>query len=595
MSQWSSSPSIRGVNLCGLALAICMGAGGCSKSPDPTPSSSQPTGTVDDQPAIFEEVTSAAGLDFVLQPGPYESYFLPQIMTGGAALFDFDSDGDLDLFLVNGNPATASDQSEGVEAHNRLYRQEPDGRFRDVTRGSGLEDPGVFGMGVAAGDINNDGLIDLYLTNYGADRLMLNTGEGVFVDVTEEAGIDNRRWSSSAGFFDYDQDGWLDLFVSNFLDYVPGRVCETEGVREFCGPNSFGRTADVLYRNLGAELQGGRSAAFADVSDSAGIAGKLGAGLTVGFADFNRDGRPDVYVGNDSHANFMWLNQGNGTFHEEAVLMGAAYDKLGQGQASMGVAIADLNADQRPDITITHLASETNAYYLSKGLHFEEESARSGIAAASFPFTSWGVAFLDLDHDGDLDCPFVNGRISRRAPKAAKAQRDDKNLDPWAPYCELNQILINDGSGGFQPLASRQDAFLKDREMSRSLAYGDIDNDGDCDVLVTNIAGRARLFVNQSAKRGAWLMIRAVDPRFGPRDAYGAELQVHANNRVWTQWVSPASGYLTSNDPRVHFGLGEVDEIESVIVAWPDGLKEKFSGISINALHVLTRGEGEPL
>jgi hypothetical protein len=552
------------------------------------------------QPPIFTEVTASVGIDFSHEPGRFGSYFLPEISGAGAALFDFDADGDLDLYFVNGTLRSNSVAADGEDVAeedadasmtNRLYRQEADGQFVDVTQGSGLEDPGVFGMGVAVGDVNNDGLPDVYLTNYGPDRLLLNTGEGVFVDITQEAGIDNPRWSSAAIFFDYDQDGWLDLFVANYLDYVPGRTCIKKGRQDYCG--SFPRTPDKLYRNLGKRGEGDSPVSFADASQSSGIAGKLGAGLGVVCADFSNDGRPDIYVANDGHANFLWINQPDGTFREEAILLGVAYDSLGCGQASMGVAMAELNGDRQPDLVISHLAGETNALYLSHENHYEEESVRTGISAASVPYTGWGVVLLDLDHDGDLDLAVANGRIARRADDSELRSKPARGSNPWSPYFEPNQLLINDGTGAFQRLVSRDDSFLKGEAMSRALVAGDIDNDGDVDLVVTNIAGQARLFLNEAEKAGNWLSIRAVDPRYGGRDAYGAWIEIHAGGERWRRYLNPSSSYLSSHDPRVHFGLGKVKSIDHVDVVWPDGSTERFLGGPVNDFRVVSRGAGE--
>ena len=553
------------------------------------------------QPQFFTEVTESVGIDFDHQPGRYGSYFLPEIMGGGAAMLDFDSDGDLDLYFVNrtfrsvpGGPASDGEDLAQESTTNRLYRQEADGRFVDATKGSGLEDPGACGMGVAVGDVNNDGLPDVYLTNYGPDRLLLNTGEGVFVDITDEAGIVNRRWSASAIFFDYDQDGWLDLFVTNYLDYVPGRPCVTRGKPEYCGPNVFPRTPDILFRNLGGDGERDSRAYFADVSVSSGIAGKLGAGLGVVCGDFNQDGRPDIYVANDGHANFLWINQEDGRFSEEAILVGAAYDRVGRGQGSMGLAMADMNDDERLDLVITHVAGENNALYLSSGEYYEDGSVQSGISAASFPYTGWGVVLFDLDHDGDLDLAIANGHIARKEDDSqSPSESASDGSNPWSPYFEPNQLLINDGTAAFRLLASSDDAFLEGREMSRALVAGDIDNDGDLDLLVTNIAGKARLFVNDADKSGNWLSVRATDPRYGNRDAYGAWIKVRADGRCWRQHLNPGSSYLSSHDPRLHFGLGKIDSIDSIDVVWPDGLTERFRGGPVNEFRVVSRGVGE--
>lgn len=551
----------------------------------------------EDEPPRFTEATESAGIDFVQQLGEFGSYLLPEIMGGGVAMLDYDVDGDLDLFFVNGGtlPAPAGGAELPKDRQNRLYRQDDGGKFVDVTEGSGLEHPGPVGMGVAVGDVNNDGLPDLYLTNYGPDRLMLNTKEGVFVDVSEEAGIDNLRWSTAAAFCDVDQDGWLDLYVVNYLNYEPGRPCITRGVQEYCGPNPFPRTADILYRNLGGDDGKGEARArFADISQAAGINQNKGAGLGLICTDFNADGRLDFYVANDGHANFLWINQGDGTFSNEAVLLGAAFDRVGRGQGSMGVAIGDLNNDLQTDMVMTHVAGENNALYLSQGDFFEDGSVPKGISTSSFPNTGFGVVLIDLDHDGDLDMAVANGRIARNEDQLHLPDDATKNSpQAWAPYYEPNQLLINDGSGVFRLVASQDDDFLKGERMSRGLAAGDIDNDGDLDLVVTNIAGRARLLINEAKKSGSWLSVRAIEPQRGGRDAYGAWITLKAGDRSWRQHLNPSTSYLSSHDPRVHFGLGKVDAVDSIEVQWPDGSTEAFPGGPVNEFRELSRGSGE--
>lgn len=557
-------------------------------------------------PAPFVDVTGESGICFVHDVGTQRDYFFPEIMSAGAALLDYDLDGDLDVYLINGaHWSTNGPDPTGPQPTNRLYRQDADGKFVDATAGSGLGDNG-YGMGVAVGDINNDGYPDVFVSNYGADRLYLNRQDGTFADITQQAGIDNDRWSASAAFFDFDRDGWLDLFVTNYVDYLPFQPCiDNAGRLDYCNPAVFRRTPDRLYRNLGGDLAESETAGetgdkapsrvrFADVSLAAGIAEKSGAGLGVVCADLSGDGWPDVYVANDGHANRLWLNQQDGTFRDEAVVVGAAYDRLGKGQAGMGIAIGDLNDDAAFDLLVTHLDGETNALYLSQSAaSFQEESLTAGLATSSLPLTGFGAAFVDFEHDGDLDLAVVNGRVVRSATASATAGR--QSADFWAAYGEPNQLLVNDGRGRFQLLQSSQDAFSQPAAPSRALACGDIDNDGDVDLLVTNTAGPARLYRNDAVKQGHWLNVRAVDPSRGGRDALGAQVTVHAAGRRWRQLVAPGSSYLASHDPRVHFGLGPATTIERIEVLWPDGAEEAFlSGKETPAdqFLVLKRGEG---
>ncbi|HND55870.1 MAG TPA: VCBS repeat-containing protein, partial [Pirellulaceae bacterium] len=395
----------------------------------------------------FTDVTKTVGVDVVHRASGARGYFFPASMSPGAAWLDFDNDGDLDLVIASGchlppgsaaaalEPQTADATSNNAAAPSdstqkrsdtatsdddiiHLFRQRPDHTFEDVTRQFGLATP-IYASGVAVGDIDNDGFVDLYVTGYGGDRLWRNRGGEKFEDVTESAGIDNRRWSTSAIIFDYDRDGRLDLFVTNYVDYDPSHPCyTTNGSQDFCNPVVFPRTADKLYRNTSDE----KSVRFEDTSLPSGVALQRGAGLGVVSGDFNSDGWPDVYVANDGHANFLWINQRDGTFREEGVLLGAAYDLLGKGQGSMGVAADDLNGDGTPDIFVTNLDGENNALYLSQaGDGFAESSAKFGLSRPSYPFTGFGTTFLDVDRDGDLDLVVANGRVRRMVGTAAPA------------------------------------------------------------------------------------------------------------------------------------------------------------------------------
>jgi hypothetical protein len=547
---------------------------------------------------LFEDATAPLRIDFVHEPGPISLYQVPQVTGSGCAFLDFDRDGLLDIFLVNQAAGAGFEgisspvKHEGGGPTHRLYRQEADGKFIDVTRGSGLDVTDV-GQGVAVGDVNNDGFPDIYLACYGPDRLFLNRRDGTFVDVTQSAGIDNLVWGTACVFVDFDRDGWLDLFVANYVDYHTTRRCaDPGGPLEFCNPKTFVGTPHKLYRNETGDLiaagaisrEAPLAVRFRDVSLTSGIARKTGPGLGVVAADFDGDGWPDFFVANDGAANFLWINQHDGTFTEEAVLRGAAYDLTGHPQANMGIAVGDVDGDGRPDLFVTHFQGEMDSLYRNTPDGFEESAVATGLGAASLPYTKWGTAFLDVDHDGDLDLAIVNGRVKRAESPTAPGG--------WLSYAEPNQFFLNDGTGHFVEHVSTAEAFRNRQEIYRGLAVGDVDNDGDLDLLVTTVAGPALLYRNVAPKNGHWLMIRAIEPALGGRDAHGAQVTVSAGERRWTRQLSPAYSFFSSNDPRVHFGLGQVERVDGISVIWPDGAQEHFDGCGVDQHLVLRRGEG---
>jgi hypothetical protein len=336
---------------------------------------------------------------------------------------------------------------------------------------------------------------------------------------------------------------------------------------------------------------------FADVSLSSGIGLKPGSGLGVVCADFDADRWPDIFVANDREANFLWLNRHDGTFRDEAIVRGVAYDGQGRTQASMGIAHGDVNADGSPDLLVTHMRGESHALYLSDpSFVYTEATSAAGIGGCSFPLTGFGAGFADLDHDGDLDLAVVCGRVERdpsyRGTPPAPASSDAKR-DFWGVYAEPNVILLNEGNGRFATFASTSDEFVNHVAVSRGLLLGDVDNDGDLDILATNAAEKARLYRNDSPKQGNWLMVRAVDPRVGNRDAYGAVVTVVSGAARWSRLVNPGFGYCSSNDPRVHVGLGGVTVVDRIEVLWPDGSDESFDGGPVNRLRLLERGRGQ--
>jgi hypothetical protein len=530
------------------------------------------------EPPLLVEITDAVKLDFVHDAGSSGSYHHPEIMTPGCAFLDYDADGDLDIYLVQAGRDAVKPAGEGKP--NQLFRQEADGTFADVTAASGLGDTG-YGMGVAVGDIDNDGLPDVFVSNYGPDRLYRNEGSGQFRDITSAAGIRGDHWSASATFCDYDADGFLDLYITHYVQYDPKRICRgLDGKPDYCSPQVFPGVSDSLYRNLG----GGK---FADVSRAAGITSVASPGLGVVCADWNDDGRQDLYVANDGQANQLWINDGKGKFTEDAFFQGLALNALGRPEAGMGVAVGDVDLDGDLDVFLTHLKDETNTLYLNQGAAgFEDSSASAGLGAPSLPMTGFGTAFFDLEHDGDLDLAVVNGRAVRVTPLPGAA-----GGPAWIPFAEPNVLLVNQGGGKFQDASSRTGTYGSLIETSRGLAVGDVDNDGDQDLLVAQAQGQARLFRNDAPKQGHWVQIRALEPAT-KRDAYGALVAVTSGGRRYVRVLQPGYSYQSSSDPRVHFGLPGDGRIETVAVRWPDGTWERFPGGAPDRLMVVRRGEG---
>jgi hypothetical protein len=553
-----------------LFVGLCLGCRG--SDPPRTPAA---------DPIWFRDDTSAVGLDFVHEAGPVGKYFLPQIFGSGAALLDYDNDGRFDLYFVqNGGPDSP--------ARNKLYHQRPDGRFEDASAGSGLDIAGS-GMGVAVGDFDNDGFVDLYVSQYGGGRLFRNRGNGTFEDVTRSAGVGLPSWGTSCAFVDYDRDGWLDLVEVNYVDYDATRRCgPADGAPDYCHPSNFPGTATRLYRNRGRDAQG-RWLGFENVTRAAGLA-KPGPGLGVACADLNGDGWPDILVANDATANHLWVNRHDGTFVDEAVARGIAYGTMGQVQANMGVALGDVYGTGRFDVFITHLTDEMPALWRQVATgRFEDRTKAAGLATRHWRGTGFGTILADFDLDGALDLAVVNGRVGRTrgSPPA------DLTLDPyWADYAERNQLFASGGEARFHDVSLGNKAFCGTPSVGRGLVWGDFDGDGRIDLVVTSVAGSARFYRNVAPRKGHWLMVRALDPALR-RDAYGAIVTVEAGGRRWVGMVNPAQSYLSSGDPRAHFGLGDATHVDQIGVAWPDGLSEVFAGTGVDRVVRVDRGKGQ--
>jgi hypothetical protein len=519
-------------------------------------------------PAIFEDVTEAAGLRFQHYNGRTAQAHLPEIVGAGAALFDFDHDGDLDVYLAQGArlaPNSAPWQSQaplrGQLFRNELVSKTGAGRLRftDVTGQSGLVATG-YGMGAAVGDFNNDGWDDLYVYNLGANQLWRNNGNGSFTDVSQASGTAAAEWTASAAFFDYDRDGWLDLFVVNYAAFSLAKspACYTlSTARDYCMPRVFSAVGNHLYRNRG-------DGTFAEVTVAAGVDKEFGHGLGVVTADFNNDGWPDVYVANDGDPNQLWLNQHDGTFKNEAWLNGAAVNANGQAEAGMGVDAGDFDGNGTEDLFVTHLMEETNTLYVNLGqAMFEDRTRESGLALQSHRYTGFGTLWFDYDNDGWLDLHVTNGAVRLLPELVLKG-------DPF-PYAQPNQLFRNNGAGGFTDVSDAAGPAFQTLGVGRGAAYGDIDNDGDTDVLVVNNHGPARLLLNQLGQRNHWLGLRLAEARSG-RPLLGARVAVIlSKDKVLWRRVRTDGGYLSAQDSRVLVGLGQAAQVAAVRVYWPTG------------------------
>ncbi|MBI4263189.1 MAG: CRTAC1 family protein [Acidobacteria bacterium] len=560
--------------------------------------------------AWFVDRAAETGLDFVHFNGMSGEFYLAEIIAPGAALFDYDNDGDLDVYLVQGEMLGGTSLDQALQPptvplplKHRLYRNDlqvhADGtralRVTDVTEQSGI-DIRSYGMGVAAGDVNNDGWVDLYVTRLGPNIMLRNNGNGTFTDVSRESGTDDPGWGVSASFVDIDRDGWLDLFVGNYLTYsveTDADCAGPSGAPDYCPPGNYRAQADRLYRNRG-------DGTFEDVSAASRIATRSGPALGVTTADFNGDGWIDIYVANDADENQLWINQRNGTFENTALRAGAALSEVGRPEASMGVDAGDVDNDGDEDLFMTHLTAEGHNLYVNDGsATFEDRSARSGLGPFGLAYTGFGTAWIDYDNDGWLDVLTVNGAVHT-------IERLLLAGDPF-PLHQPKQLFRNLGTGRFEDVTARAGAVFQTSDVGRGAAFGDIDNDGDVDVLVTTNNGPVRLLINEVGHRSHWIGVRLLGGASAPlpstrsgrpellegRDMLGARVGiVRADGlTLWRRARSDGS-YASANDPRVLAGLGTSRDPVTLRVRWPSGREEEWSGVGIDRWITLTEGTG---
>jgi len=509
---------------------------------------------------IFE-VKPLRGIDFLLRNSPTPRKFLIETMPGGAALFDYNNDGLLDIFLVNGGKITDTlkvpeqfDRSN-PRYWNRLYRQNRDGSFTDVTQAAGLAAAGNgnYGMGVAVGDYDNDGFPDLYVTSYGKNVLYHNNGDGTFTDVTQKAGVSAGGWSVSAGFFDFDNDGHLDLFVTRYMEWNAdhNKICGGDW-HTYCPPAEFPPTTCILYRNRG-------DGTFENVSEPSGIAAKKGRALGATFADYDADGNTDIFVANDGMQQYLYHNNGNGTFTECALESGAALTADGKGLSGMGTVFQDYDNDGRPDILVTVLPRELyGLYHNDGGGSFSYQSLETGLGALTSGSSGWGVGLEDFDNDGWKDLFVAQSHVLDNV----------QQIDASLRYKEVPLLALNH-HGRFE----RAESGVTTPLAARGVAFGDINNDGWMDALITTLGGPPVLLLNRGTNGNHWLSITLRGTRSN-RDGYGARVDVNGR----TRFASSAGSYVCANDKRLHFGLGD-SQIATVDVSWPSGAQQKLKDV----------------
>ena len=520
----------------------------------------------------FTDITQAARIDFKDENSPSSNKYLVETMGGGVALLDYDNDGRLDIFFVNGakidDPMPDGKLPDKTDRKfwNRLYHQNADGTFTDVTEKAGLTGmpQNYYGMGVAVGDYDNDGFEDIYVTNYGGNTLYHNNGNGTFTDVTKTAGVAAGGWSASAGFFDYDNDGKLDLFVTRYVDWTfrTNRYCgeRRPGYRAYCHPDNYDGVTNILYRNNG-------DGTFTDVSAKAGVANPNGKGLGVSFADYDGDGFIDVFVANDSVQCFLYHNNGNGTFAEVGLLAGVGYNEDGKAFAGMGADFTDFDNDGHPDVVVTDLSNERYMLFRNNGdSSFRDVTNSSGVGGATLSFSGWSTHLFDYDNDGWKDLFVAQGHVMDTI------ERTSPNLKYLQP-----PLLLRNESGHFTRVVPG--AVFQTDWAGRGAAFGDIDNDGDIDVVLSNLGQKATVLRNDGGNRRSWLGIQTIGKKSN-RDGIGCRVKVvSASGLVQYFSVNTAVGYLSASDKRLVVGLGSDSTAKLVEIRWPSGIMQKFENV----------------
>ena len=515
----------------------------------------------------FTDVTEMAGIQFRHIAGLSERKHLIETMGAGAVFFDYDNDGDVDLYVVNSGyvPGTGHENTVG---QNRLYRNNGDGTFTDVTKASGTGDTS-YGMGANAADYDNDGDQDLYVTNFGQNLLYRNNGDGTFTDVAKQARVGDASWGVSCAFVDINRDSQLDLYVVNYVEYdLSMKPClnNDKGILEYCHPRYFNGKADTLYRNNG-------DGTFSNITKKAGVYNPTeGLGLGVAVGDYNNDGWPDIYVANDTTRNFLYRNRGDGTFTDVGLISGTGYNQSGLPEGGMGVDFGDYNHDGWLDLFVTNSSSETNTLYKNNGDGtFTDVTASVGLAESSYLMLAFGTKFFDYDNDSDLDIFVVNGHL----------QPDIERLSSHTTYAQSDQLYQNRGDGTYAELSDSLGGYFSERYVGRGAAFADYDNDGDMDVFIVNSDQRAVLLRNDVGNRNNWIRIQLVGTKSN-RDGIGARVGVRCGERRQIPEVHSGSSYASGSDRRLLFGLGAAEKIDQIVVRWPSGVVQRLADVDVN-------------
>jgi len=524
---------------------------------------------------LFLDVTQAAGLTWRHFSGFSPDRYLIEIMGGGVGLLDFDNDGWLDIFLLNGGETPRGKSEKPLQ--NALYRNLGNGRFADVAQEAGLHEVKNYGMGVAIADFDNDGHQDIFVTGFPNCTLYRNNGDGTFTDITADAGLSNPgRWAAGAAWFDYDRDGFLDLVVCNYANLSFTGVapnCEYAKVRTYCEQRMYRGMPLTIYHN-------NRNGTFTDVSRSSGLDQFVGRALGVVAIDFDDDGWPDLFVARDASPNLLLLNKHDGTFADAAVEEELAFDANGNAKAGMGVDAGDVNGDGRPDLVVTNFSLEYHSLFLNRSAFpFEDATRTSRLASATRTSVGWGTHLLDYDNDGNLDLMTVNGHVIEVI----------QSLQPQVTFKESPLLLRNTGTGVFEDVSSKAGSAFSKTYLGRGLAIGDWDNDGAPDAIFTCIGDRPVLLRNNTAAGGSWIGVQLIGTKSN-RDAIGAKVTLHVSDRKLVRWVTGGSSYLSSHDRRLLFGLGSHPPNKKLVaeIQWPRGRHQLVEGLTSNRYHQIT-------
>ncbi len=521
----------------------------------------------------FMDQAESQGLIFQHDHGGSGEKYYVETMGSGVCLLDYDNDHDLDIYFCQGGPLPGWDKEIILE--NKLFRND-NGHWTDVTAAASVGD-NSYSTGCACGDIDNDGDTDLYVTNYGKDTFYLNNGDGTFSDQTNTVGLFNDEWGSSAVFFDMDNDGWLDLYVTNYVEFItdknPWCGDHQSGKRAYCDPDIFKGVPDKLFQNMG-------NGTFQDISKEAGISNQQGKGLGVVPGDIDGDGDLDLYVANDKVMNHLYINDGQGGFSEDALFAGVGYNENGRAEAGMGVDFSDVNQDGWLDLFVTNFSGESNTLYINdKSGSFVDQTFLAGLGQPSLNYLGFGTKFIDLNYDGYQDIFVANGHVIDNI----------QHFNKGYTHAQKKQIFLGDGSASFTEVSSDEIGDAKTPSVGRGAAFGDLDNDGDIDIVISNNNGAANLLIRDGKPNTNWVGFELVGVKSN-RDAIGAKVSIETSGMNQTKYVNNAGSYLSANDKRLLFGLGDQPTIETITIQWPGGGSRSYSNLQSNRYYRIVEG-----